>query len=180
MTELDFSQSQGDMRLGYYCGAPGVAVSGLAWLVAGAFAVWVSPDAAVLALLVGGALIHPLSVLVSRLLGRSGGHTKGNRLGVLAGEATVWFLAAIAIAYGLGMLRIEWFFPAMLLLIGGRYLTFQTLYGMRIYWLLGAVLLAAGLVLALSRAPVVISAFAGGVIEIAFAVLLFAQPRRYD
>jgi hypothetical protein len=178
MTELTLNQAQADMRDAYCGGALGVAVSGLAWFTAGLVALLGRPTLAVLVLLVGGALIHPLSVGLNKLLGRRGAHTRGNPLGTLAIEGTLWLLAGIAIAYGMHVLRLEWFFPAMLLLIGGRYLSFQTLYGLRVYWFCGAALCSAGLVLALLRAPVAISALAGAAIELVFAALVFAHDKR--
>lgn len=173
-----FAAAQANMRAGYRSGAPGVLVSGCVWLVAGLIAAFRSPSLAVVVLLVGGAFIHPASVAVCRLLGSPGAHDAGNPLGTLATEGTFWMLAGIAIAYGTSVLRIEWFFPAMLLLIGGRYLTFQTLYGLRIYWVCGAVLCCAGLVLGLARAPVALSAWSGAGIELVTAVLIFARARR--
>lgn len=178
MTELTIQDAQADMRRAYFWGAPGVCVSGLVWLAAGMVAAAHSDAAAVLALLLGGALIHPLAVLLTRLLGRSGRHAAGNALGRLAGEGTFWLLAGCAIAYGVHALRIEWFFPVMLLVIGGRYLTFQTLFGVRTYWVCGAVLCAAGLALAMMRAPAVLGAWAGAAIELTFAAVLFSQARR--
>jgi hypothetical protein len=68
----------------------------------------------------------------------------------------------------------------MLLVIGGRYLTFQTLYGMRVYWALGALLCAAGLLLGMLRAPPPVSATAGAAIELAFAFAVFVIARRQD
>lgn len=178
MTTFTIQQAQADMRRGYFLGAPGVLVSGLVWLVAGLVAALHTERAAVLALLFGGGLIHPLSVLLNRLLGRSGKHSTGNVLGGLAAEGTFWLLAGCAIAYGVSVLRIEWFFPAMLLVIGGRYFTFQTLYGLRSYWACGALLCFTGLALALARMPVAVGAFAGAAVEIAFSAVLFAQSKR--
>lgn len=166
------------MRDGYLLGAPGVLVSGLVWLVAGGVAIMVSEKAAVYALLIGGAVIHPVGVVVAKLLGSAGHHTKGNPLGGLAAEGTFWLLAGIAIAYGMHVLRLEWFFPAMLLLIGGRYLTFQTVYGLRSYWVLGGALCTLGIALALARVPVPVSALAGGIVEVVFAGWLFSRARR--
>jgi hypothetical protein len=180
MNELTFSQAQADMRRGYFCGAPGILVSGMVWLAAGLVAILASEKSAVLTLLLGGAAIHPLSVLLTRLIGRKGTHTPGNALGRLAVEGTFWLLAGIAIAYGLQVLRPEWFFPAMLLLIGGRYLTFQTLYGLRIYWVCGGTLCLLGLVLALARSPAPTGAFTGAGVELFFAVIVFTQARRHD
>ena len=178
MTEFTIKTAQADMRRGYTFGAPGVLVSGSVWLAAGVVVLMVSSQAAVLTLLAGGALIFPLAMLLSKLLGLPDGHTKGNPLGTLAGEGTVWLIAGCVIAYGVSTLRIEWFFPAMLLVIGGRYLTFQTLYGLRLYWVLGALLIAAGFALAVLLAPPLVGAFAGGVIELVFAAILFVEAKR--
>lgn len=178
MDDLNFSTAQADMRQGYLDGAPGVFASSLAWLLAAGVAWKVSAPAAVLTLLAGGVLIHPVGVLLARALGRRGAHTPGNPLGRLAVEGTLWMLAGIAVAYGLQVLRIEWFFPAMLLVIGGRYLSFQTLYGLRLYWLMGGVLCVLGLGLALTRAAPVHAALAGGLVEAVFAVVILAQSRR--
>jgi hypothetical protein len=178
MAELTLTQAQANMRSGYLSGAPGVLVSGCVWLVAGLIAAFKSPSTAVYVLLLGGALIHPVSVLLCKTLGRTGTHEHGNPLGPLAIEGTLWLLAGIAIAYGMHVLRLEWFFPAMLLLIGGRYLTFQTLYGLRVYWVCGALLCMAGLALGLSRAPAHLSALAGAAIELAFAAAVFVQAKR--
>jgi hypothetical protein len=178
MTELTFEAAQLDMRRGYLCGAPGVLASGLVWLTAGLVAALNSDKAAVFALLMGGAAIHPIGVVIAKLLGRSGTHTPGNPLARLAAENTFWLLAGCAIAYGMHVLRIEWFFPVMLLTIGGRYLTFQTIYGLRSFWFCGALLGMSGLTLALVRAPVVVGAFTGAIIEIVFAVILFWWSKR--
>jgi hypothetical protein len=178
MRGASFAEAQANMRSGYYSGAPGILVSGCVWLAAGLVAALGSSAIAVLVLLAGGALIHPASVVLSRTLGRAGAHERGNPLGSLAIEGTFWLLAGIAVAYGISVLRLEWFFPAMLLLIGGRYFTFQTLYGLRTYWICGAVLCLAGLGLGLARAPADLSALTGAAIELAFAVLVFAQARR--
>jgi hypothetical protein len=178
MSELTIRQAQADMRSAYFSGAPGVLVSGCVWLTAGLVAAWGSAGVAVWVLLIGGAAIHPLSVVLCKLLGRTGAHEKGNPLGILAIEGTFWLMSGIAIAYGMHVLRLEWFFPAMLLVIGGRYLTFQTLYGLRIYWLCGAALCLAGLALALVRVPAQVSALSGGAIELVFAGLIFARAGR--
>ena len=180
MTELTFQAAQADMRRAYFSGAPGVLVSGLVWLAAGFVAASGLEKASVLTLLFGGAAIFPLSIILTKLLGHSGKHTSGNALGGLAAEGTFWLLAGCAIAYGMHVLRIEWFFPAMLLVIGGRYLTFQTLYGLRAYWACGALLCIAGLARALARAPAVVGAFTGATIELVFAVLMFKQANRIE
>lgn len=179
MTKIsDIADAQRDMRFGYYMGAPGILASGLVWLIAGLVALVVSPEGAVLALFMGGMFIHPAGVMLAKLLGRPGGHSRGNPLGMLALEATVLLLLCLPVAYVVSLHRVEWFFPAMLLIIGGRYLTFATLYGLRVYWALGGVLAVTAIVLVATRMPPVTGAFAGGIVELAFAIGLFIIAAR--
>jgi len=170
-------EAQRDLRQVYWRGGPGVLVSGSAWLAAGAVALAGTPQQTVLTLFVGGMLIHPIGVLLCKLLGRRGAHTRGNPLAPLGMENTLWLMFGCALAYGVSLWRSELFFPAMLLMIGGRYLTFATLYGMRLYWVFAAVLAGAGMLLARSGAPMAVGAFAGGVIEIVFGIAICRAGR---
>jgi hypothetical protein len=60
-------------------------------------------------------------------------------------------------AYGIALWRIELFFPAILFVIGGRHLTFATLFGTKLFWICGGVL--------------------GGAIEIVFGIIVLAALR---
>ena len=171
---MTIADAQEDMRRAYCSGATGVLASALIWFVAGVVAVFYGDHASVLALLGGGMLIHPMAIALSKALGRSGSHDRENPLGRLALEGTVWLLLTLALAYGIAAYRVVWFFPAMLLVIGGRYLTFQTLYGIRVYWAGGAALTAAGVALAITGAPVYVGAFAGAVVEGAIGAVVLA------
>ncbi len=174
---MTLAQAQRDMRSAYAGGAPGVLASATMWFAAGCVALYSAPQKTVLALFFGGMMIHPLAVVIAKGLGRRGAHAKGNPLGALALEGTVWMLLGMVLAYGVSLWRIELFFPAMLLTIGGRYLTFATLYGMRLYWACGVVLAAAGYLLAASAASLAMGAFAGAAIELVFAILIFIGQR---
>src|SRR5690625_1707148 len=67
----------------------------------------------------------------------------------------------------------------MLLVIGGRYLVFATIYGMRLYWVLGLALALAGVVLAWLRASPVFVVAAGSAIEFAFGFVAIVQHRHW-
>ncbi|MBF6025040.1 DUF7010 family protein [Lysobacter niastensis] len=174
-TDLDAAQA--DMRFGYYSGAPGIFASSAAWLAAAVVALQGSPKQAVWVLFAGGVLIHPVSVLLAKVLGRPGKHEPGNPLATLAIATTFWLIFSLPLAYGAAILRIEWFFPAMLLVIGGRYLTFGPLFGMRIYWVLGLALAVAGYLLGSARALPAVSAFVGATIEAVFAAAVLVLGR---
>jgi hypothetical protein len=173
-----FEHAQADMRHAYFGGATGVITSSLAWLAAALTAFLVSPRGAMAALFIGGMFIHPAAILLSKLLGRPGATSPGNPLARLAVESTVWLLLAIAVAFVASFQGAEWFFIAMLLTIGGRYLVFATMYGLRIYWICGAALAAAGMALAALGAGVGAIALTGGLIELLFAGLVFARERK--
>lgn len=174
---LTVAAAQHDMRTAYLGGAPGLFVSGTVWTIAGFVCLLKSPQAAVWALYAGGVLIHPLSSLLTRLLGRSGKHAAGNPFGMLAFATTIWMILMLALAYGIALWRIELFFPAMLFVIGGRYLTFATLFGTKLFWICGAALALAGYGLAALHAPPAVGAFTGGAIEILFGIIVLATQR---
>lgn len=170
---MDIAAAQKDMRSGYAAGAPGLLASAVVWLTAGIVALSVSAKASAVAIFVGGMFIHPLGLLVARLMGRRGAHDAGNPLGRLALESTVLMLLCFPLAYVIAVFRIEWFFPALMLIIGGRYLIFATLYGMRTYWLCGACLAVMSFVsVALQLSPA-IAAFGGAAVEALFAAIVF-------
>lgn len=170
--------AQREMRLAYYGGAPGVLTSAIMWLAAGVAAVAVSPQKAVWTLFIGGMFIHPLAQVWNKAIGRPASHTPGNPFGALALASTVWMILMMPLAYGASRLRNEWFFPAMLLIICGRYLTAAIMFGDRTYWAFGAALALAGCALASTNASPGLGAFTGAAIEAAFAVVIFAATRR--
>jgi hypothetical protein len=172
------ADAQRDMRESYLGGAPGMFASAMVWLAAGVVAATNTPARAIVALFVGGMVIHPMGVVIAKALGRAGAHTRGNPLGALALESTVILLLGFPLAYVAAQAHGTWFFPAMLLVIGGRYLTFATLYGMRVYWACGALLAGVGFLLVAMHAPFHAGAFAGAAIEGAFALRIFLLVRQ--
>jgi hypothetical protein len=90
----------------------------------------------------------------------------------------IWMVFCIIVAIGIALYRVEWFFPAMLLIIGGRYLTFVTLYGIRIYWAFGATLAASAIPLVVFSAPAISGAYTGALIEYVYGIAIFAAVKR--
>lgn len=167
--------AQKDMRTAYFDGFPGILASGLVWLTSGFMALMVSPKAGMLGLVLGGMLIFPLSVLLCKLFGCSGQHDKANPLAPLAFENTFWMLLSIPIAVAVSFYSEPWFYPAMLLIIAGRYLTFNTLYGTRLYYLLAGLLVLSAWLLVQFKAPVYAGGLLGGAVEIGFALLMYLR-----
>jgi hypothetical protein len=177
MTTHTLADFQQDMRRGYQWGASGIITSGAVWLAAAFVALTRAPAAAVWTLFLGAMAIVPVANLLDRMLGAPGRHTPGNPLARLAMEGTVWMIACLPAAYALSLQRIEWFFPAVLMVIGGRYLTFATLYGSRMYWVLGGLLGSAAWGCVTLRATPALAAAVGGGIEVLFGIALLLWVR---
>lgn len=179
ITKADtFKHAQTDMCKGYANGSVGIIVSGLIWLLSAIVSYHYSAKQAVWILLIGGMFIHPVSVLLSKAIGLSGAHTKGNPLGNLAMEGTLFMIMCLPLAFGLSFQNTEWFFQGMLLIIGGRYLTFASLYGIRLYWILGALLGIAAYLLFYLKVASFGSLLTGSLIEISFGLFMFFSFRR--
>jgi hypothetical protein len=172
------SVAQADMCKAYANGSVGIVSSGLIWLVSAIVAYQFSAKQGIWTLLIGGIFIFPLSVLLSKAIGLSGTHIKGNPLGKLAMEGTIFMLMCLPLALGLSLQHTEWFFQGMLLIIGGRYLTFASIYGNRFFWVLGAILGIAAYLLFSVKAQPFISALTGSIIEITFGSFMFISFRR--
>lgn len=175
---MHIDEAQRDMRVAYVGGAPGVAASGLVWLVAAGVLRAKGPEAALLTLFFGGMAIHPAAVVLSRALGAPGRHRPDNPLRLLALESTGFLLLGVALSFALSRLQVPLFFSVMLVVIGGRYVMFNTLYGVRLYWACGAVLSAVGLCGLVGRIAPGALVLAGGLIELAFAVAFYVLHRR--
>lgn len=172
-------KAQEDMRNGYAYGSIGIFVSGIVWITAGLVVNFYSSQNGIWALIIGGMFIFPLATLIEKILGMKGVHDKSNPLGKLGMEGTIWMIMCIPLAYGLSLIKSEWFFQGMLMIIGGRYLTFASIYGMRIYWVLGAILGLSAYVLFTIQASDSTSALTGGLIEILFSIVIYTLYK-YD
>ncbi|ROI00176.1 DUF7010 family protein [Chryseobacterium daecheongense] len=172
------SEAQKDMGVGYGYGSIGVFVSGSVWLVSSLTAYFYSFQQAVWVLMIGGVFIFPLATLMGKLIGIKGQHSKNNPLGKLAMEGTIWMIMCIPLAYGLSLNNIGWFFQGMMMIVGGRYLTFASLYGTRLYWMLGGALGLAAYSLFTMKVEADISSLVGGLIEILFSFIIYSSHKK--
>lgn len=166
-------EAQHDLRRAYVGGGPGVFISALTWFVAA----WiervqgVGPAFAVL--FFSGMLIYPLATLTSRFLFRRDKEEADNPLGRTALESTVAMIGCLFAAWLFLPLRPDYVFPLAAVAVGTHYAVFKTVYGDRLFWVLGTLITTVGL-LGIYR----ISPMPGGpivwvgAVELVFAVLL--------
>ncbi|WP_426192241.1 DUF7010 family protein [Massilia sp. DWR3-1-1] len=171
-------EQQREMRHAHYDGAPGVLVSALVWMAAALVCHRLGLKPAVGTLLIGGALIYPASALLTKALGRPARTGKDNALNQLGAASTIWLILCCAMAYGLYLSSPGVFFPAMMAVIGSRYLVFASMYGSPVYWLMGASLIVAGIGAGFAALAPAIAAGVGALLELVFAVFMLSRAWR--
>ncbi len=171
---------QSEIRRIHYDGATGVLTSALVWLTSSVVCFLAGTHQGVWALLVGGALIYPISSILQRFWVKPQKAPSPNALNQLAFASTIWLIACCFMAYGLYQLREELFFPAMMLTIGCRYTVFATVFGLRAYWAFGLTLVAASCASFFLWLSPPLSAMVGGLIELVFAGAFFASAKKFS
>lgn len=167
---MNILDSQQEMRSAFLGGFAGQLVSGLIWLAAAALGTWLSPTAGMAALFFGSMGIFPLTQLVVRLLGRPGKVSPQNGLWPLGSQIAFTVPLNFLLVGAATLYREEWFFPAAMIVIGSHYLPFITLYGMKLFGVLAALLVVAGAGLALYGPPIFsLGGWLTGALLIAFA-----------
>lgn len=143
---MDVRRAQADVREVYRGGFAGPPVSAIIWFAAAAVYQWGASGVAMAVLFFGGMLIFPLSSLVLKVMGGPAALPKGHPSISLAMQSAFTVPVGLLVAVALGSLEPTLFFPASLIIVGAHYLTFISLYGMRLFGALAGVLVAIGAV----------------------------------
>ena len=175
---MHLGEAQRDMRRAYVNGGVGIFVSGLVWVAAGLVTLNVDLFSAMATLFFGGMAIHPLSLLLARRVFKRGKVRAPNPMEMLALQSTAFLIIGLFVAYLVSDTHENWFLAIALLTVGARYLVVQTVYGMRLYVVLGAVLIAiAAFALWLALTPAFV-AFCGGMTEILCSAFILVPAKR--
>jgi hypothetical protein len=167
------------MRRAYVGGGPGVLVSGLVWAITGGIWTRYPLATAFAALFIGGVLIFPLSVALSRALFRAAPAAKGNPLERLGLETTFVLIAGIMVAYVLLQVAPAYAIPAFAIIMGARYFAFATVYANLVYWVLGGAIAALGAASVLHiLAPPGNLALSVGAVELVFSAIILLTRRQ--
>ncbi len=141
--------AQREVRTRYVGGFYGQLVSGVLWLLSAGLAVWMGERAAIATVVIGGFFIFPLTELLVRLAGNEVSLSADNSLRDLGMQVAFVLPLSMPLLIGVGLYRLTWFYPGLMILLGAHYLPFVFLYGMRMFWALGSVLVGAGLLIAM-------------------------------
>lgn len=145
---MDVENAQREVRCVYVGGFWGQLVSSVIWLVSAALGTWVTPKASILTAVVGGFFIFPLVTLLLHLSGGRSRVSGENQLHWLGMQVAFVLPFSMLLLVPVGFYRLNWFFPALMVLLGAHYLPFAFLYGMRMFLFLAGILMAGGVVVA--------------------------------
>ena len=169
---MHISDAQLEMRTRFVGGFYGQLVSGVLWLVSAALAAWSTPRAAIIAIVVGGFFIFPLTTLLLRLAGERSSLSPDNTLYQLGAQVALVLPLSMPLLLPVARYRLTLFFPALMVLVGAHYLPFVFLYGMRMFGVLAAALVAGGILIArFLPGSFGAGAWYGGVVLLVFAVV---------
>ena len=169
---MTISEAQLEIRTRFVGGFYGQFVSGILWLTSASLAVWRGPRASIIMLVVGGFLIFPATELLIRAIGERGQVSSANALRSLGMQIAFVLPLSMPLLLPVGLYRLNWFYPAMMILLGAHYLPFVFLYGMRMFAVLAAFLIGGGTFIAMYfSASFSIGAWYTGTILLVFAGL---------
>ena len=162
----------------YVGGLIGQLVSAAVWMSSAALASLYSMTTGIVAMVIGGFFIFPLTQLFLKLAGRPAALPAENPLKELAVEVAVIAPLMLPLAGAAALYRIEWFYPAMMLAVGAHYLPFSFLYGMRHFIVLAVAMMAPGLVVGIYAPQLSIAAawYTAAILTVA-AFVGFAKVR---
>src|SRR5260370_38960002 len=141
---MDIQDAERESRSVYFGGFWGQLVSSIIWLVSAALGTWVTRKASILAVVIGGFFIFPLTQLMLRLSGRRASLSRENPFNQLGMQVAFVLPFSMLLLVPVGLYNLNLFFPALMVLLGAHYLPFATLYGMRMFLFLAGILIAAG------------------------------------
>mgnify|MGYP000084157395 FL=1 len=172
--------AQRELSRAYANGGPAVAISGVVWIIASIIDRNYGTRSAFNALFLGGMLIVPISILVSRKFFGAEKTDAKNPLNRLGFESTMMLFAGLLISYALLPVAPNQAFAALAAAIGARYFTFRSIYGSGLFWGLGGALMTVATVSLLKETTQAVDVLtAVGVIECVFGILLMWHVRRH-
>jgi hypothetical protein len=173
-----FEEAQRDIRRAYVGGGPGVIVSAIVWFAAAYAEHSRDVRTAFIVLFLGGMLIFPTAMLLARTLFRRAKEVQGNPLGTTGLESTIAMMGGLFAAWLFLPMATRLVLPVAAIAVGTHYAVFKTVYGDRLFWLLGGIVTALGMIdIAVAPLPGGI-ALCVAVVELTFGVVLTIRATR--
>jgi len=176
---MTVEEGQRQSRTIYMGGGPGQLVCAAIWLASAAAGTWATPRLAVLILVVGGIFIFPLTQLILRTMGRPASLPADSPFRWLAFQVAMIVPLCLPVVGAAAVHKIQWFYPAAMVIVGAHYLPFQFLYGQRRWLFLGGFLLTAGILIGLyMQDPFTLGGWVTGIAFLVFSLWAWMRAGR--
>ena len=176
---MQVAEAQRELRTVYLGSYVGELVSAALWVISTLLAMVVSPRAGIYALVFGGALIFPVTSALLKITRGRGSLSPENPLGALAAQIAFTIPLNIPVVAGAALYKLNWFYPAMLIVVGAHYLPFTFLYGMRAFFVFGLAMAGAGLMIGLyANESFTLGGWVGAIMLAAFSFVAKAVADR--
>ena len=176
---MDISDAQREVRTRFAGGFYGQLVSGVLWLVSASLATWSTPRAAITMLVLSGFFIFLMTELLLRVAGTKNPLSADNALHYLGMQVAFVLPLSMPLLLPVGLYRLNWFYPALMVLVGAHYIPFVFLYGMRLFAVMAAMLVGGGVVIAMYwSSSLSIGAWYAGAMLVLFAGVGWTTTRR--
>jgi hypothetical protein len=127
---MHIADAQREVRRVFLGGSIGPAVASVLWVASAAFATWGSARLGIISLAIGGAFIFPTVQLILRVTRRPASLSSKNTLRQLAFQLALTIPLNLPVVAGATLYRLNWFYPACMVVVGTHYLPFAFLYGL--------------------------------------------------
>jgi len=176
---MTIEEAQLEVRSIYMGAMIGGLVSGALWLLSSAIGRWGSSGGGIAVLCVGGALIFPMTQLVLRAMGRPASLSANNPMRYLAMQIAFTIPLSLPLVGAATIHRLNWFYPAMMIVVGAHYLPFVFLYGMKHFAVLCGLMVAGGVMLGMyMHDSFTLGGWVTGALLVVFGVIGGVQARR--
>jgi len=167
---MNIAEAQKEVRTVYLGSFSGLIVTSIIWLLSSAAGMWGSTGLAILALVLGGTFIFPLSSLLLKAMGRSATLSRENPFGLLAMQIAFTIPFTYPVIAAATIHNINWFYPAFMVVVGAHYLVFIFLYGMWQFGILAVLLVGLGTAIGIYLPDTfTLGGWVGAMIYLAFA-----------
>ncbi|HEY3779782.1 MAG TPA: hypothetical protein VGL56_01770 [Fimbriimonadaceae bacterium] len=169
---MDIKDAQREVRQHFSGGFYGQLVSGVLWLISASLATWSTPRAAITFLVVAGFFIYPLTELLIAVFGRKSPLSKSNSLNSLGMQVAFVLPLSMPLLLPVARYHLDWFYPALAILLGAHYCPFVFMYGMPAFAALAGLLVGGGFAIAMYGTGLCTAAWFAGVVLLVFAFIL--------
>lgn len=175
---MEISEAQRDVRRVYVGGFPGLLVSSAVWFISAILGSWVSWQAAMWTLVIGGPFIFFSLEILLRVVGHHTSLSQDNPLNSLVLQLAFLLPMLLPLVVIVFLCRDDWLYPAFMMVLGAHFLPFMFLFGMWQFGALGILFAFSAAVFGLSDAEhFVVSGWYGAIVQLLFAMAMLSAIR---